>query len=215
MSGCSRASRSGSGDGLPPAVHVDPRVGSLTSLTERARARREPEAVASELGDLSALYAAHHEFVWRVLANLGVTPAAVEDAVQDVFLVMHRRKDELEDRGIARGLLFGIARRVARSHRRRAQRPERLALLPDAPAAATPDEELARRQAAAIVETFLDGLDDDRRMVFVLADVEGLPMPEIAEMLGIKLNTAYSRLRLVRQQFHAAVSRHRSQGGDP
>lgn len=190
-------------------------VGSVTSLSERVRAQHEPEAVASELDDLAALYAAHHDFVWRVLANLGVATAAVEDAVQDVFLVMHRRRGELEDRGIARGLLFGIARRVAQSHRRRAQRPDRLVALPEVPASLTPDEELARRQAAAIVETFLHGLDDDRRMVFVLADVEGVPVPEIAAMLGIKLNTAYSRLRLVRQQFHAAVSRHRTEGGAP
>jgi RNA polymerase sigma-70 factor (ECF subfamily) len=191
-----------------------PWVGSVISLSERVRAKPEPEPGAAELDDLAALYAAHHDFVWRVLANLGVAPSAVEDAVQDVFLVMHRRRDELEDRGIARGLLFGIARRVALSHRRRARRPERLAALPEAPAAPTPDEELARRQAAAIVETFLHGLDDDRRMIFVLADVEGVPIPEIAQMLGIKLNTAYSRLRLVRQQFHAAVSRHRTPGGD-
>jgi RNA polymerase sigma-70 factor (ECF subfamily) len=187
----------------------------VTSLRERARARHEPEAIASELDDLAALYAAHREFVWRVLANLGVPQSAVEDAVQDVFLVVHRRKDELEDRGVVRGLLFGIARRVARSHRRRAARPDKLALLPDTAAGATLDEELARRQAAAIVEVFLDGLDDDRRMIFVLAEIEGMAMPEIAELLGIKLNTAYSRLRLVRQQFHAAVAKHRSAGGEP
>lgn len=168
--------------------------------------------MASELDDLATLYAAHHEFVWRVLANLGVPTAAVEDALQDVFLVMHRRRDELEDRGIARGLLFGIARRVAQTHRRKAARPERLVALPDAVTAPGPDEELARRQAAAIVASFLDELDDDRRIVFVLADVEGVPVPEIAAMLGIKLNTAYSRLRLARQQFHAAVAQHREGG---
>ncbi len=183
----------------------------MISLQERARAREPDPALA----DLAALYAAHHEFVWRVLVNLGVPRSAVEDAVQDVFLVMHRRRDELEDRGAPRGLLFGIARRVARSHRRRAARPEKLALLPDTTTDRAPDEELARRQAAAIVEVFLDELDDDRRMIFVLADIEGMAMPEIAELLGVKLNTAYSRLRLARQQFHAAVSKHRDKGGAP
>ena len=76
----------------------------MISLQERARAREPDPALA----DLAALYAAHHEFVWRVLVNLGVPRSAVEDAVQDVFLVMHRRRDELEDRGAPRGLLFGI-----------------------------------------------------------------------------------------------------------
>jgi RNA polymerase sigma-70 factor (ECF subfamily) len=161
--------------------------------------------------DLAALYGEHHEFVWRVLQNLGVAPAAVEDAVQDVFLVLHRRREHFDARGSLRGLLFGIARRVARQHRRVAARPQRLTPVPDL-AADDPHDAVARRQAAAIVAAFLDELDEDKRMVFVLADVEGLAMPEIAEMLGIKLNTAYSRLRLARRQFHATISRHR--GGD-
>ncbi|MFO0632823.1 MAG: sigma factor-like helix-turn-helix DNA-binding protein [Nannocystaceae bacterium] len=79
-------------------------------------------------------------------------------------------------------------------------------------AATTPTRRSARRQAAAIVEAFLDDLDEDKRMVFVLADIEGLAMPQIAELLGIKLNTAYSRLRLARQHFHLAVSKHRDGG---
>jgi RNA polymerase sigma-70 factor (ECF subfamily) len=181
-------------------------VGSVLSL----RARPRPDAPARRTlveEDLAALYAEHHEFVWRVLTNLGVPTAGVEDAVQDVFLVLHRRRDELDVRGSLRGLLFGIARRVARQHRRVAARPQRLGSVPDL-AGDDPDDAVARRQAAAIVAAFLDELDDDKRVVFVLADVEGNAMPEVAEMLGIKLNTAYSRLRAARLQFRTAISRH-------
>lgn len=188
-------------------------MGSVTSLRQRARLRAEPDAVASELDDLAALYAAHHEFVWRVLANLGVPPSGLEDAVQDVFLVLHRRSGEFEDRGIVRGLLFGIARRVARQHRRVAARPERLAAVPPPADPPAPDEALARRQAAALVESFLAELDEDKRVVFVMADVEGMPMPEIAALLGIKLNTAYSRLRLARHRFQLAIGEHNRMAG--
>jgi RNA polymerase sigma-70 factor (ECF subfamily) len=140
-----------------------------------------------------------------------VATAVVEDAVQDVFLVLHRRRDEFDVRGSLRGLLFGIARRVARQHRRVAARPQRLVSVPDI-AREDPDDAVARTQAAAIVAAFLDELDDDKRIVFVLADIEGMAMPEVAEMLGIKLNTAYSRLRAARQQFRVSISRHN--GGD-
>lgn len=185
-------------------------MGSVISLRDRAPSS-QPERRSLVEEDLAALYGAHHEFVWRVLLNLGVPTAVVEDAVQDVFLVLHRRRDEFDVRGSLRGLLFGIARRVARQHRRVAARPQRLTSVPDV-ARDDPDEAVARRQAAAIVTAFLDELDDDKRIVFVLADVEGMAMPEVAEMLGIKLNTAYSRLRAARQQFRATISRHN--GGD-
>jgi RNA polymerase sigma-70 factor (ECF subfamily) len=185
-------------------------VGSVLRLRARAQSP-EPERRTLVEEDLAALYGEHHEFVWRVLCNLGVPTSVVEDAVQDVFLVLHRRRDEFDVRGSLRGLLFGIARRVARQHRRLAARPQRLGQVA-APASDDPDDAVARRQAASIVAAFLDELDDDKRMVFVLADVEGIAIPEVAELLGLKLNTAYSRLRAARQLFRATISRHH--GGD-
>ena len=76
---------------------------------------------------------------------------------------------------------------------------------PDPP---EPEELVARRDAAAVVERFLDTLDPEQRAVFVLAQLEGLDVPEIARTLGIKLNTAYSRLRLARRRFDRIVARH-------
>jgi RNA polymerase sigma-70 factor, ECF subfamily len=157
------------------------------------------------LPDLAEIYAAHAEFVWRSLMHLGVPSAALEDAVQDVFLVIHRRREDLEDRGTMRGLLFGVARRVARKHRPR-ERPRRLSLVPrEEPP--TPDDAVARAQAATLVQQFLAALDEDKRTVFTLVDVEGMPVPEVAELLGIKLNTAYSRLRLARRGLQEWIRR--------
>lgn len=166
----------------------------------------------SSWGDLAAIYAEHHDFVWRVLLGLGVPRSVVEDATQDVFLVLHRRRNELEDRGTMRGLLFGIARRVAIKHRK--SNRDALRVVPEPPPPRQPDETLARRQAAELVSSVLAQLDEDKRIVFVLAEIEGMTMPEIAELVGVKLNTAYSRLRLARQEFHRRVER-LQQGGTP
>lgn len=181
-------------------------MGTVLRLRDRTRSSEAAQRTPID-EDLAALYEAHLDFVWRVLTNLGVPTAVVEDAVQDVFLVLHRRRDEFDGRGSVRGLLFGIARRVARQHRRVAARPQRLTSVPEL-VGDDPADVVARRQAAAIVTAFLDELDEDKRVVFVLADIEGMPIPEIAELVGIKLNTAYSRLRAARQQFRSTVSRH-------
>ena len=84
--------------------------------------------------------------------------------------------------------------------------------LPDPRPAPAPDPEAQTRrgQAAAFVRAFLEELDPDKREVFELAELEGLPIPELAELVGINLNTAYSRLRAARQLFQRAVDRIRA-----
>src|SRR5882757_9514417 len=118
-----------------------------------------------------AVYEAHVGFVWRVLRTFGVPPVQLEDAVQDVFLVVHRRLAEWQGRAAITTWLFAIARRVASTHRRRADK--RTEALTDAIAERTDDPvrggdpfaEAARAQAAATVLAILDQLDDDKRMV--------------------------------------------------
>jgi RNA polymerase sigma-70 factor (ECF subfamily) len=148
-------------------------------------------------------------FVWRTLHHLGVPPAALEDAVQDVFLVVHRRLDEFEGRSSPRTWLFGIARRVASRHRRTNQRRQRkLDALADVELD-SPDleREVARGQAVGILADFLDSLDDDKREVFVLHTLEGVTGREIAEALGVSVNTGHSRLRLARERFERLCGR--------
>lgn len=171
-----------------------------------------PATHTAEVPAFDAVYEAHVGFVWRVLRTFGVSEAAIEDAVQDVFVVVHRRLPEWQGRAAITTWLFAIARRVAGSHRRRGARrdeplTERQAEQWSDPqaSAADPFAELSKAQAAATVLAILETLDDDKRMVFALVELEQLSVPEVARMLDLNLNTAYSRLRLARHAFELAV----------
>lgn len=185
---------------------IPPALAPLSALGDPLT-REGSRALA--LPAVAELFRDHYEFVWRVTGRLGVPPAAVDDAVQDVFVVLHRRRHEFDARGSIRALLYGIARRIARTYRERARRELALVIV-DTPADPAPDEELARRQAADVVRRVLDAMDEDKRMAFVLADIEGMPMPEVAQCLEINLNTAYSRVRAARQLLQRAIARHRA-----
>lgn len=168
---------------------------------------RAPEPAPAEAA-FAAAYREHHAFVWRILRHLGVPDLLIDDVLQDVFLVAYRRWDRWDPASPLRSWLYGIARRVTADVRRGARRRERRLAAVDAPAdAPAPDDLLAGAQAADFVDRFLAGLDEDKREVFVLAEVEDLSAPEIAAATGAKLNTVYSRLRLARAQFDRAVER--------
>ncbi len=163
--------------------------------------------------DFAEVYADHFDFVWRTAKRLGVPDRLVDDAVQDVFIVVHRRLTDFEGRSSIKSWLFAIARRVARDHRRRVGRKERGQALPEGLAdarTASPLESAARAEARAILYEFLEALDDDKREAFVLAELEQMTVPEIAEATSANVNTVYSRLRAARQAFEQAVARHRA-----
>jgi RNA polymerase sigma-70 factor (ECF subfamily) len=172
------------------------------------------------------LYDSHFSFVWRNLRRLGVPDVIVEDAAQDVFLVVHRRWDSFDARwSSVETWLFGILLRVARNHRRSLKRRGVWIVSGTADAAAAvpsteagPADLVARREAAAMLDQLLDALDDDKRAVLVLVDVEQMSVPQAAEALGINLNTAYWRLRTARKRLEKALNRvqaaeRRTEGG--
>lgn len=159
--------------------------------------------------ETAEIFEQHHDFVWRSLAHLGVPPPVVDDATQDVFMVVHRRLDDFRRDMPMRSWLYGIARRVAYRYRSRAAKDQRVCAAAT-PEAAAPDEVVAVQEAAALVTAFLTEQVPAQREVFVLAELEGLSGPEIAAALGTKLNTVYSRLRLVRRQFARVVKRSRA-----
>ena len=175
--------------------------------TKANRPPGTPDAATSaDARDFVALYRAHFGFVWRILRRLGVPDEQLDDAAQEVFLVLHRRVTGLAPEVSLRSWLFGTARRVAADMRRGKHRHERrlqaLAVVEGDRPGERPGEQA---EAADFVQRFLAGLDADRRMVFVLADLEGMTAPEIAEALEVKLNTVYSRLRTARAEFERAV----------
>ncbi len=161
------------------------------------------------------VFRAHFEYVWRSLRRLGVREADLEDLAHDVFVILHRKRDQYDPSRPLKPWLFGIAARAASDYRRRASHRREVL---DADYAA-PDERAPRgddvveaREKQRLVASALASLEETRLEVFVLHDVDGVAMPEIAEALGIPLNTGYSRLRLARQDFAAALKR-LSRGG--
>lgn len=190
---------------LPPASSA-----AQVSPSERASG----SAGAESLPDLSTLFRTHFDFVWRVARSLGVPDGAIDDAVQDVFLTVHRRLSEFEGRSSLRTWIYAITYRTAQNHRRRVQRLRCDPLL-DEPIAELPgpNEELEQARAGRFVMQFLDTVSADKRDVFVLCVLEELSAPEVAEILGVKLNTVYSRLRLVRADFRTALERVAAEDG--
>ena len=159
------------------------------------------------------VYREFFPFVWRSAKRLGVAEASLDDVVQEVFVIVHRRLETFEGRSSLSTWLFGITLRVARDHRRSVTRREvRNAVDPDTlrGAGLGPSEALEREQAVRCLYAILDELSDERRELFVMADLEGIPMGDVAATLGINVNTGYARLRAARQAFEAALSRYRA-----
>lgn len=160
--------------------------------------------------DVEQIYREHHTFVWRVVRRLGVPTDLVDDVVQEVFVVVHRRRDELDFSRSIRALLYGVARRIAARARERAVATTTLQLVPRADPRPDAETRLATEQKAEVVRRALDAMDEDKRMTFVLAEVEGMTMPDVAECLGVNLNTAYARQRAALKLVRAAIARHRA-----
>lgn len=158
----------------------------------------------------------HFTMVWRSLRRLGVPASALDDAAQDVFLVLHRRWLDFQHQSSLKTWIYGILLRVASDHKRRARR-ERARWSPE-PAEIespneTPDRILQQREASRLLHVALNQLDDKERQMLVLVDLEEGSVVDAADALGINLNTAYSRLRRGRQSFEKALRAASASGG--
>jgi RNA polymerase sigma-70 factor, ECF subfamily len=157
------------------------------------------------------VYDENFEFVWRTLRRLGIQEADLQDASQDVFLVVHRKLAEFEGRSKITTWLFTIAMRVAKD-RRAVSSVRRLVADENAVLAQIDDAQDAfsqvdRRERAAILDGILDGMALEQRAVFVLFELEDMTSNEIAAALDVPLGTVYSRLRLARETFTRAIHR--------
>lgn len=199
--------------GSPPApqMAVATPQGSRPSLQPLELAS-PGERVETRALTFRALYDAHLDFVWRNLRRLGVSEADAEDRTQEVFVVAHRRFEEFEDRGHGpRAWLFQIVLRVAsdaRRHRRRhPEDPDGGMAMGRASVDATQQDAVLRREQLSRLDTALATIDVGRRAVLVLHEIEEMTAPEIAQVLGIPLNTVYSRLRVARTELEEALRR--------
>jgi RNA polymerase sigma-70 factor (ECF subfamily) len=157
------------------------------------------------------VYDENFRFVWRSLRRLGIRESDVADAVQEVFVVVHRKLAEFEGRSKVTTWLFGICLNVARDRKRAAH--ERRRSEEDAPISDRPDEradvgaEAERRQALALIQGIILEMPDDQGEVFYKFELEGMSGEAIAAELEVPLGTVHSRLRLAREQFRKAVAR--------
>lgn len=173
---------------------------------ETAPLNRAGELVSALQTDFSEIYEEHFAFVWRSLRALGVSESSLDDASQDVFVVVHRRLSDFEGRSSLKTWLFGIASRVAANHRRSRQRTSHDELSSDIVSAdPDPQRQAQQSEAARFVQVFLGTLSEAARAAFTACLLEQMTVPEAAEALGVNVNTMYTRVRAVRSQFAAAL----------
>jgi RNA polymerase sigma-70 factor (ECF subfamily) len=158
-------------------------------------------------------------FVWRSLRRLGVPEANVRDAMQDVFLVVHRRLPDFDGRAKITTWLFRLCMNVAKDCRRRAHLRYEVfdgPTLEQQTDPATPAlEAIERRERQALVERALSRLTIEQRAVFALFELEDRTGEQIAEILMIPLGTVYSRLRLARAEFRKGIERETAKTNHP
>jgi RNA polymerase sigma-70 factor (ECF subfamily) len=156
----------------------------------------------------SELYDEHFDFVWRSLRRLGVPVSSLDDAAQDVFVIALRRRADFEGRSAVKTWLFGIAWNVARNlSRSKTHREDPLSDAIVDGRQLGQEEAAARAEAVGMLYELLDGLDDDKRAVFVMAELEEMGAKDIAVVTGVPENTVYSRLRAARSAFEAGLRR--------
>lgn len=186
----------------------------MTVAAETTRPLAGTGADLTSASDFASIYRREFNYVWCSLRRLGIGEREIEDVTHDVFLTAHRRLPTYDRTRPLRPWLFGIAFRVASDHRRLARNAREIATegIDSVDPARPPDDEVAGRQARALVRQAICALDLNRRAVLIMHDIEGYPVPEIAEALSVPLKTMYSRLRSARELFTAEVRRLQADG---
>jgi RNA polymerase sigma-70 factor (ECF subfamily) len=166
--------------------------------------------------EFADLFDREFDYVWFTLRRLGVSTHDLEDVTHDVFVHVYKQLDRYDPRRPLRPWLFGFAYRIASDYRQLARHrvealQERIEIVDPSPSAV---DRIATCEALALAKAALEMLEVDRRAVFLLHEVEGYPVPEISEALQIPLNTAYSRLRLARDDFAKNAQRLRLRRGE-
>lgn len=204
----------------PPSVHEEGMVAATIEPIDSARPSRSsrvaearedgvarPTEVCADPVRLRRMIDEHYEFIWRSVRRVGIRSDMVEDAVQQVFLVAARKITAIAD-GSEKSFLFGTALRVASDTRKRAHVRREIATdsLDDEPDRAPGADELVdQRRARSMLDRVLAEMDLDLRTVLVLYELEEMSTPAIAELLGIPLGTAASRLRRAREDLEERV----------
>lgn len=174
-------------------------------MTSTASFPKEPQAGSNQPQSgpaFAQLFTSHIHAVCRILRMVGVPPAHIEDAAQEVFLVIHERLPTLDSTTSLHGYISGVAYRVGHNFRRKYRKLNVVSLDeeggPNVPGVSA---ECSTLDAGRLVEHFASQLEDPMRDVFVMVLLEERPPTEVAELLGVSVNTVYSRVRLLREGF--------------
>ncbi len=181
-------------------------------MTERLP-ESQVEQGARPAPTLASIFESEFDYVYNTLRRFGVREADAVDQVQEVFIVVNQLLPDYDASRPIRPWLVAIAYRVAGRYRSLSRNVrEVLDVKAAEPTDTAPlaDEAIERDEARTLALEAINQIDLPRRAVFVLAELDELPIPEVAEALGIPLNTAYSRLRLAREDFEGAVRRLRA-----
>ncbi len=165
-----------------------------------------------------AIYERYFDFVWAMARRFGIAPEAMDDVVQEVFMVVHAKLHTLERPESARSWLYGIVRRKASGHRRsrggdRLVNGVNLEDLPALDGMLSPADLAEQNDEVRRLCLLLQGIEPVKREIFIMAELEEFTCPEIAEALDVPLNTVYSRLRHAREAFDVVLARHKARTG--
>lgn len=165
-------------------------------------------------GRVTRLVEAHHDFIWRLLRRLGVPAADTDDATQRVFMIAARRIADIEV-GSERSFLFGTALRIAPEMIRASKQLQPLEdeARERRDSSPGPEELTARQHARAALAEILSAMPLELRTVLVLFELEQMTKNEVAELLGLPVGTAVSRLRRAREEFRAQLKRRNARLG--
>jgi len=205
--------------GADAAARTQPH-GPAWYRTQLARAPISSDRAESPSGHLKlapfhVIYRQYFRFVYLSARSLGVHAEAIDDVVQETFVIIHKRLYTLRNPDALRDWIYGIVRRSAssyrRAHRSRNREFTRYDVGGDGEADSpepTPFERVERNSSLQVLALLLSQLEEPKREVFALVEIDELTVPEAADILQIPLNTAYSRLRSARQAFEAALARY-------
>jgi RNA polymerase sigma-70 factor, ECF subfamily len=156
---------------------------------------------------LRELVDAHHRFIWRLLGRLGISDADLDDATQQVFMVLTVRKDLQIELGSERAFLFGVALKVARTHKRTLARRRETSSPPSEPVdlAPSPEALVEQNRARRLLDDILESMPMDLRVPFILFELDDISTAEIGTLLDIPAGTVASRLRRAREWFDRRV----------
>ena len=205
------------GVGMPVTVDALAQSGatpeSCTQITQARPREAAPPYHEQDPGRLADTLRSHYASVWRTLRQLGVGEAHVDDAAQEVFIVLSRRLSEVRE-GSERTFLLSSAVRVAANYRRRwhvrHEVADEQALATERDPQPTVEQMLDQKRLRQAFDDLLQRWPEDIRTAFVLFELEGLTAPEIAQITETKLGTVTSRLRRGRELFQAGAQRLRA-----